>query len=503
MGSDAVEGNYEQIILDMLARIKKLEGKEVYSTELSDMSSDLGLIEAGEFRAHADYLEPKDPGEGFSGVRIVGEGIEIDGVRYSLVGYNNDTVTIGLSSETGEMFFCNFNAVINQDGITGTDLLKWMIKQTATQGAYTRTGKLGMELVDGVPSWLLSYTSPAGSEIVTNGGAESGDFTSWTETTGTNTWSVTPPSGTDILPNTGDYAFLFAVRTFAVVGAVAGVLTSDRYTDITAGLNYTAKCSVRLAADPTQAMSIKGEIKWYDHVSAGSLIQTDVIIQRTSGCNWTNGEIEVEAPTGALSFVIVLSVSGTALKILPFGGYGLSTYVFESGFDDVSVAPVTVATKLWLADDGVHVSNLEANYSPTLKTNGRNQNGNTTNSYTFMWFPFITHCKIKLNAVLWDCRNAATYTCTLRDYEDNVLATSDPVVVDAGAENVVFDMGDYEMSPRRYKLRLTRSSAGTWYTNGQALFACSEFYITDTMTVDNYAASTKAPVQLRYYNESP
>lgn len=187
MGTDAKENNYAQIIEELAARVAKLEMRETVVRELSELTPDAGLIEAGEIRVHSDYNDPREPGEGFSGVRILGtfEYPVGSGNYFAIVGVNNDVLTFGLSAETGEAVFLSGNAVINQDGITGNELLKWMIRQVATYSTNTRTGKLGMALPEGatVPVWQLSLESPAGAEMMVNGGFEDGDFTGWDKTT--------------------------------------------------------------------------------------------------------------------------------------------------------------------------------------------------------------------------------------------------------------------------------------------------------------------------------
>ena len=116
----------------------------------------------------------------------------------------------------------------------------------------------------------------------------------------------------------------------------------------------------------------------------------------------------------------------------------------------------------------------------------------------------MAYRKMKLAAILCDCRNAATYTCTLRDFEDNVLATSPGVAIAAGTADVVFDMGGYEMLPGRYRVRITRSSASTWWFTDTALFQTTEYEVVGTATFDTTESATgKAPFKLQFYNELP
>ena len=172
--------------------------------------------------------------------------------------------------------------------------------------------------------------------------------------------------------------------------------------------------------------------------------------------------------------------------------------------DSFSLSEITVNQKLWLADNGLNVSNLVANYSSVLKTAGRSQNATTSGSYTFIWFPLLMYRKMKLAAVLWDCRSAATYTCTLRDFEDNVLVTTAVVLAEA-TENAVFSMGNYEMLPGRYKIRMTRSAAGTWWVfDTTVLLVRSEYAETAFPIADTTQfTSLVCPAKLRWRDELP
>ena len=326
MGTSLIEGNVIQVVHELIARVDKLEKSDVHFQELSEMADDLGLFMAGEIRVPFDILDPKEPGEGFSGVRILGE-FEYpsgSGTYYAIVGINDDALMFGLSAETGAGVFGGGNIVLDIDGITGTDLLKWMIKQTATNGANTRTGKLGLALQESggtIPVWELSYASPGGGELLLNGGFEDGDFTNWTKTTETNgTWSIAVPYHVQ----SGSYA----AGWNGSAGGL-GVLTSDRI-GVTALANYSFSGYIRLSITATIS------VKWYDHASAGSLLQTD-IIRNGGGAQWTLGEATIQAPATALSCAIVLT-----------GGASTTCY-----FDTITVELITINQKLQLTDDGM------------------------------------------------------------------------------------------------------------------------------------------------------
>lgn len=356
MGNDLVESNYEQVVLDLLARVKRLEGASVVAQELSEISSDMGLIEGGELRIHSDWADPKEPGDGFSGVRILGafEYPAGSGNYYAIVGANNDALTFGLSSVNGSAIFCSGNATINQDGISGTDLLKWMIKQTATNSTYTRTGKLGMALADGggtIPNWELSYESPiTGGELLLNGGFES-DFTNWTKTTETGAnWVV---NSNAYYVRSGDKS-LYAGLTALSSATKTLVLTSDRVA-VTELVNYLFDSYIKMSSTAygtgTYTHTVKIEVKWYDHASAGSLLQTDIIANLTSfvASDYIQYPFAGKAPSGALSCAIVITAT-----IITGDVSAANLYVY---FDDLSVSAITVNQKFQLTDDGLATTN--------------------------------------------------------------------------------------------------------------------------------------------------
>jgi hypothetical protein len=71
---------------------------------LSDISEDLGLIKAGEFRSGVG-IPGKNFGTytGFTGVRIGSPGWTYDSTRYAIVGLNQDVLKFGLSVEDGSI----------------------------------------------------------------------------------------------------------------------------------------------------------------------------------------------------------------------------------------------------------------------------------------------------------------------------------------------------------------------------------------------------------------
>jgi hypothetical protein len=97
----------ENLLLDIQSSVSRiLNGLSVSGNQvivvggLSDISQDLGLIKAGEFRAGKGT-----PGRGFTGVRIGSPGWSYDTDKtYSITGINNDVMQFGLCNEDGAIY---------------------------------------------------------------------------------------------------------------------------------------------------------------------------------------------------------------------------------------------------------------------------------------------------------------------------------------------------------------------------------------------------------------
>jgi len=348
-----MEDSVIEVIKDLRERVEMLERKETSVVELSEMSGDIGLIQAGEIRVHTDPENAHEPGDGFSGVRILGA-FEYNDKNYAIVGVNSDTPQFGLSAEDGAAFFCAGNATIDSDGISGTDLLKWMIRQSATYDEEERYGQLGMEELSGTPAFTLSFyeEDDEAEELVNNGDFETGDYTGWTKTTETNfTYSMSALGG-------GYGGSDYAATGFAdEYGSVTGVLTSDR-TEISEG-NFQFS---GVFASIYSAGNLKIEIKWYDHASAGSLISTIVLYNGAPPSYWGTINYQGIAPSGALSAVIIITTTGTKSE----GNF------IEIFIDNISLKAVPVSNKLQLTDTALLyngesvLTDKGGKYTPTL-----------------------------------------------------------------------------------------------------------------------------------------
>ena len=80
---------------------------------LSELSSSLGLIKAGEFRSGNAF----QPGEGFSGVRIGFPPLVYGGANYNIVGVDADTLQFGVRSSDGVGVFAGGAVRLMDTGI--------------------------------------------------------------------------------------------------------------------------------------------------------------------------------------------------------------------------------------------------------------------------------------------------------------------------------------------------------------------------------------------------
>lgn len=104
MGKDAIEGNLLQKIRELTRRISALERQQNDVGQLSELSSDMGLQTAGEFRAGNGV----EPGEGFSGVRMTADGVS---------GYDNDVLQSQMSATDGKITAGAGAVVLDNNGI--------------------------------------------------------------------------------------------------------------------------------------------------------------------------------------------------------------------------------------------------------------------------------------------------------------------------------------------------------------------------------------------------
>ena len=109
--------NLINVVNELKARLIKLEGRSLSGIEsLDNISNDLGVMEAGEFRAGEGT-----PNEGFSGVRMAYPSMEYSvsgsAQKFNIVGVNNDELQFGLDAETGAAVAGAGNVLMDKDGL--------------------------------------------------------------------------------------------------------------------------------------------------------------------------------------------------------------------------------------------------------------------------------------------------------------------------------------------------------------------------------------------------
>ncbi len=323
-------------ILDRLAELERqvadLQGASIQASELSELSDDLGVVRAGRFIAGEG-----DPDSGdLNGTAMMYPGYEIvigeNTYHMTILGMKNGVLQFGLSAEDGQALFAGGNAQIGADGIV-INKLGYLIQHTATDGTTERTGSQGMWAEPGKtePCYGFGLSSPAGTEMVTNGDAETGDLTGWTQTTdmGSDGWGIVAD-----LVYEGLYAFVCGIP-----GVYSGYskLTSDQIS-VSEKTNY--KFSFELwVSTLTSVSTFTASVKWYN--SSNTLLRTDTITKIATTSGYEYNEQSVSSPTGASYVVIEFNLNKTSSG--PSAGIKL---------DDVSLSVVSVNAQLYFDSAG-------------------------------------------------------------------------------------------------------------------------------------------------------
>ena len=116
------------VVETLPARINVSAAQVVVVNGLSDISENLGMIQAGEFRTGNRI----SPGDGFSGVRIGYPGFTYGGVLYNIAGIDADTLQFGLRSSDGAGVFGGGNVALLDTGLVFTGNSVNLIWQDAT-----------------------------------------------------------------------------------------------------------------------------------------------------------------------------------------------------------------------------------------------------------------------------------------------------------------------------------------------------------------------------------
>ena len=212
----------KQLVLDLPAELR-IAGNQINVTTLDEVSDCLGLIRAGEFRVG----NGKEPGNGFTGMRMRYPSMTYENNYWNFVGVNEDDIQFGVDATTGRLYAADGRVLIDKTSIGIAGLL-YGLQHEATYGTETRKAWLGMWLPSGssTPTWGIIFSGGTeGSNVIENGDAEHGDLSHWTQ-------SGTSFSASTDSPYAGTYCFkcdniTSGTKTF----------TTDRYTCV-AGTTY-------------------------------------------------------------------------------------------------------------------------------------------------------------------------------------------------------------------------------------------------------------------------
>lgn len=115
--NDQILQRIEAMIAEIIAlpqRLTVVGGQVQVHAGLSDISVNLGVVTAGEFRAG----NGRDPGKGFTGVRIAYPGMTYSGSDWHIVGVNNDALQFGLRATDGVAVAGGGVVTLNSNGIS-------------------------------------------------------------------------------------------------------------------------------------------------------------------------------------------------------------------------------------------------------------------------------------------------------------------------------------------------------------------------------------------------
>lgn len=145
-----------------------------------------------------EVTEPTDVA--YTGAFMAGDGIDFSGIRYVLGQVVQGQIQVGFV-EDGGLTALGGNLIVDSTGLSiyGLNLAQYF---QATNDGETRRSYLGMYLPQGqtVPVFSIILTGDVGTNLLTNGDAETGDLTGWTDSDGV--WSASTLS-----PYEGSYSF--------------------------------------------------------------------------------------------------------------------------------------------------------------------------------------------------------------------------------------------------------------------------------------------------------
>lgn len=256
------EDNIKAQMAEIWEAIRALQRRSVEANSLDEMARDMGQ-QVGTLLAGIGTAEGGD----LTGVQISGpEGILVDGIYYNLVAMEYGTLRAGIGTN-GQLLGMGGAWILDENGQRMTGLLM-PIYFIGEFGGEQRQAWMGMYMPQGatVPVWAILFTGPAGAELVTNGGAETGDETGWTD--GDTAWDVSATN-----PYEGSYSFWHDPEDDTCPNTFLQNLAG-----LSAGTKYQFTFASRMASG---ILSPYATITWKD--ALGAEISTETVIGNGTG----------------------------------------------------------------------------------------------------------------------------------------------------------------------------------------------------------------------------
>jgi hypothetical protein len=136
----------------------RVASNQIMVTSLSEISETLGTIRAGEFRAG----NGKDPGQGFTGIRILWPGAYYNDQEWYLVTAEDDELQVGIGAEDGIFVAGEGNVTLSKGGI----IIKGTSQLFTLQDA--DGNQVGAIYVDGAGN--LAIELQGGGDLTVHGG---------------------------------------------------------------------------------------------------------------------------------------------------------------------------------------------------------------------------------------------------------------------------------------------------------------------------------------------
>jgi hypothetical protein len=151
---------------------------------------------------------------------------------------------------------------------------------------------------------------------------------------------------------------------------------------------------------------------------------------------------------------------------------------------------VTISGGAWTFDD-------------STGTFGIDQDRNTGGSFAYLQQIVWIARPMLLTSVLWDIRISDNYTMTVRDVDENVLATKYVASISGPSEDEEFALDtDLLLEPGFYRFRMTPDSAQLWSDkNGDVNYYFNSFVIMQGVDYGGAEYTTyRAPLKLEFYD---